>query len=207
VKNIILLLSLILSTKAFSQTGEVTSVLDPSLHKDYKESKCYQEFNGVYKKAMQRAQNSLNFKVNLAVNYGVTLNNSSSNSDWGKMERSIANAADYISDSTSSYMLNDFHEIHIKASKKYPEITKEQTQALIRKGFQSEKFCNHWFFSSRYSTNQVARYVKKEFKKYLEEEGRSPAVNDSSMDKDELEDSMNNELRYNGESEDESIEN
>jgi hypothetical protein len=200
-KNVILLLSLILCTKTFSQTGQVISVLDPSLHENYKESECYKEYNDVYKKAYDSAMKKLKFQQSLAFNYGVTLSNSSSSSDWGKMERSIANAADYMSDSTSSYMLNDFHEIYTKASKKYPEITKEQTQALIRKGFQSEKFCQHWFFSSRYSTNQVARYVKKEFKKYLEEEGRSPAVNDSSMDKDELEDSMNRELQYNEDAE------
>jgi len=196
-----ILILIICSFNLLAQTGEQQSVFDPKLSSSYKESECYKEYNGVYQKSVQSSMNQLQFKQNLAFSTGIVLNSSNSNSDWGKAERSIANAADYKSDSNSSYSLNDFHIIYTKAQKKYPSITKDQTQTLIRKGFQSGKFCDHWLFSSRYSTNQVSRYVKKEFEKHLEQTtNREPAIDDSSMSELELEDSMNNELQYNDDS-------
>ena len=195
----ILALITFISLSAISQdTGQYVSRLDNSLAENYKESTCYKEFNGVYSDAVKSSINQLKFKQQVAYQYGVTLSGGNSSSDWGKSERSIANAADYQSDSSSSYTLNDFHEIHSKAQKKFPEITKDQTQLLIRKGFQSGRFCDHWFFSSRYNKKQVAKYVKKEFELYLEEEqGRRPAISDSEIPKEELDQEMNQELQYN----------
>ena len=190
-------LILLFSINLLAQTGEVISRLDQSHADDYEKSECYLEFVGVYNKAAKAASNELKFKQNVAIQYGIILNGSSSSSDWGKAEKSIVNAARYQSNSSSSYYLNDFHEIHTKASEKFPSITKDQTQLLIQKGFKSGKFCDSWFFSSRYSKNQVARYVKKEFEKFLEEEqGREPAISGSEIPKEEFEDEMNRELQY-----------
>lgn len=188
----------VLSFNLYAQeTGENVGRLDPSLHQNYQQSECFIEFQSVYNKAAKAKANELKFKMNVAIQYGVVLNGSSGSSDWGKEEKSLVNAAHYMSTSTSMYTLNHFNEIYTKAQKKHPEITKEQTQMLIRKGFQSGKFCDSWFFSSRYGKNQVARYVKKEFGKYLEEEqGRQPAISDSEIPKEELEDEMNRELQY-----------
>lgn len=195
-KCLVIILSFTFSVYT-QEIGEYVSRLDPSLHENFEQSECYLEFKGVYDKAAKAASDALKFKMNVAIQYGVVLNGNNSSSDWGKAEKSIVNSAHYQSDSTSDYFLNDFHEIHTKAQKKHPEITKDQTQMIIRKGFQSGKFCDHWFFSSRYGKNQVARYVKKEFGKYLEEEhGREPAISDSEIPKEELEDEMNRELQY-----------
>ena len=196
-KYLILIMTFSIFLQA-QETGQYVSRLDSSLHDGYKESECYAEFNEVYNRTVRSAVNELKFKQNIALTYGVTLSGSSSSSDFGKEERSIALAADYIQDGPPGYLqLNNFHEIHTKAQDKHPEITREQTQMLIRKGFQSGQFCDGWFFSNRYGTNAVARYVKKEFEKYLEEEqGREPAISDSEIPKEESEEEMNRELQY-----------
>ena len=163
-------LSLLGQSKRVPIDNSISS-LDPRLHQDFQKSACYQEFRDVYTKAV---------------------NNGSS--DRGIEEQSIVNAAHYVNKSSS---LNHFHTIHSLAKYKYPEITQEQTQMLIRKGFQSGTFCDHWLFSTRYDKQQVSQYVKKEFGKYLEHErGRVPALSDSEIPKKELKDEMNRELQY-----------
>ena len=124
--------------------------------------------------------------------FGVSFSGGSSSSDWGKPERALANAAEYQGDSDSSLLLNDFHYIYTKARKKIPEITKDQTQILIRKGFQSGRFCDHWMFSARYNKKQVANYVKKEFELYLKERKElQPAISDSEVIKQNLSEEAN----------------
>lgn len=189
----VFVLTLVFSLPCLAQnTGENLSRLDASLHEDYRESDCYKEFRDVYSKALDSSMNQFIFRQQMQYQFGVSFSGGSSSSDWGKPERALANAAEYQGDSDSSLLLNDFHYIYTKARKKIPEITKDQTQILIRKGFQSGRFCDHWMFSARYTKKQVANYVKKEFELYLKERKElQPAISDSEVIKQNLSEEAN----------------
>lgn len=157
----------------------------------YRETACYKEYEEEYKKASERAQADFKRRQELAYKTGMVMEGRSRNSDAGKSEKSVMNAADLIPQFnergiSSRYALNDFSYIHKEVLEKFPQAAPETTQYFIREGFKSEKFCSKFlFFSDRYDKEKVAEYVLERLEQTYDAKAIEAAnVNDSELGKE-----------------------
>ena len=179
-KNILFIGALALSCHALADSVD-----------GYRDTACYKEYEQEYKKASERAHADFKRRQELAYKTGLVMEGRSRNTDAGKSEKSIMNAADLLPQFnergvSSRYTLNDFGYIHKQVLHKFPQAAPETTQYFIREGFKSEKFCSKFLFiSSRYDKEKVAEYVLERFEQTYDAKAIQAAnVNDSEMEKE-----------------------
>lgn len=153
----ILLTSLFLALFQFSF---VFAAMDFDTSK-YKESKCYKEYQEVVSKQLAKKSKQREKALETRrLGFNPSLDGLSDESK----EQKLLSVAHYNSQSHLWSEKSRFQSFFTQIQKDYPEVSKQQVQSLVHKGFISGTFCDHWFFSGRFNTKQAIKYVKKELK-------------------------------------------